>query len=109
MSTLPELFFTGDFDEVVVFEVEKKGYLQDAFVRMPDGFDIKVCFWDPTRLRQDLETDLGLGKRCFAEPGLIVVPAVTVDNMKAAVTQLYEDGFFERLLSLSTRATDEKM
>jgi hypothetical protein len=59
-----------------------------------------VCFWDPVRLTQDFETDRKHGKTCFAEPGLIVVPSVTVANMKAAVSQLYEDGFFKRLQSL---------
>ncbi len=37
------------------------------------------------------------GKICIGEPGLILIPKVTVENMRAAVKELYRSGYFERL------------
>ena len=98
----PVLFFTCDFDERAAWEVEQKGFFEHASVRLPNGVDIQVSFWDPIRLSQDLETDFGRGEICFAELGLIIVPAVTVDNMKAAIAKLSKEGYFERLLTLNS-------
>lgn len=96
----PTLSFTCEFDERTAWEVEQKGYFEHALVRLPDGAEVRVCFWDPVRLAQDLETDTKHGKTCFAEPGVIVLPSVTVDRMKKAVDELYDNGYFDRLRSL---------
>lgn len=94
------LSFSVDFDERAEWEIEMKGWFEHARVHLPDGRTVQVCFWDPERLAQDLATDLKLGKSCLAEPGMIIVPKVTVQNMKAAVEELYQKGFFDRLTEL---------
>jgi hypothetical protein len=93
----PELIFECEFDERAAEEVELKGFFQHAAVCLPDGRRMKLSFWDPVRLAQDLETDLGNGRTCFAEPGLIVVPRVSVENMRRAVSELYRTGYFDHL------------
>lgn len=98
--TEPMLIFTCDFDAQTAFEVEQKGWFEQAVVRLPNGIDVPVSFWDPARLTQDLETDVEHGAFCLAEPGMIIVPKVTKTYMAEAVKQLFEGKYFERLLSL---------
>lgn len=94
------LSFTCDFDERTEWEIQQKGWFEQAVARLPDGSTVPVCFWDPVRLTQDLEADLKSGRSCIAEPGMIVIPEVTVKNMQAAVEELYNAGYFDRLKSL---------
>ena len=94
------LSFTCDFDEKAQWEVQQKGWFDQALVHLSDSSKLRVCFWDPVRLSQDLVTDLNLGRTCIAEPGMIVIPQVTVENMKAAVEELYHRGYFNQLRSL---------
>jgi len=94
------LSFTCDFDERTEWEIQQKGWFEQVVVRLPDGSTVPICFWDPIRLKQDLEADLKSGRSCIAEPGMIVIPQVTVKNMQAAVEELYNRGYFDRLKSL---------
>ena len=48
---------------------------------------------------KDLATEEKLGRVSFAEPGLIIVSRITVDNMKKAVAEQYKRGYFNRLRS----------
>jgi hypothetical protein len=99
--TEPLLSFTCEFDERTAWEVEQKGWFEGAVVVLPNGLRIPISFWDPVRLSQDLESGLKLGEVCIAEPALVVVPKVTYDYMQAAVRQLFEKKYFERLTSLA--------
>jgi len=94
------LSFTFELDERAVWEIQQKGWFEHALVHLPDGSNVPVCFWDPVRLSQDLESDLKFGRSCIGEPGMIIIPQVTVENMKAAVEELYRSGYFDRLRSL---------
>ena len=94
------LSFDCEFDARAEWEIEQKGWFEHGLVHMPDGSSVHVSFWSPGRLAHDLEADLKSGKTCLAEPGMIVVPKVTVENMKAAVEELYQSGYFDRLRSL---------
>jgi len=72
-----------------------------AGVELADGSRYRVFFYDPTRLRQDLEATQD--RRPYrAEPGTIVLPTVTVAAIRQAVERLVEDGFFEHLRPLPT-------
>ena len=93
------LSFSCDLDERAEWEIEQKGWFEHALVLLPDGRSVRVYFWEPRRLAQDLETDLRSGRTCIAEPGMIIIPKVTVANMKAAVEELYHKGYFDRLKS----------
>lgn len=90
------LSFTCDLDERAEWEIQQKGFFEHAVVLLGDGRTLPVSFWDPVRLAQDLETDVRLGGTCIAELGMIIIPKVTVENMKAAVQELQQNGFFDR-------------
>lgn len=85
-----------DFDERAAFEAPAKGWLS-VLVETKDHRHFSVYFCDPVRLQQDLDENIRAGKPYFAEPGLIVVPEVTVDAVQEAVQSLFEQGFFDEL------------
>jgi hypothetical protein len=84
------------FDERAAFEANLKGWLS-AQVELEDGDRYAVYFSDLIRLQQDLEENVKLGKPCFAEPGLIVLPEVTVEAVEGVVQILWNQGFFANL------------
>jgi hypothetical protein len=86
MKTLscPQVIFSEGFDEGAAFEAPLKGWLR-AQVESEDGCRYAVYFSDPMRLQQDLAEEVELGRPCFAEPGLIILPEVTVEAIQDAV------------------------
>lgn len=88
--------FPDEFDDRAAFEMPAKGWLC-AHVEMNDGRQFSVHFTDPVRLQQDLDESVRAGKPYFAEPGLIVLPEVTVETVRTAVQRLYSQGFFDQL------------
>jgi len=93
----PRLVFKVPFDERTAFEIEQKGWCGIAAVEMPNGQRVDVFFYDPVRLAQDLQADIDSGKTCIAEPGMIVIPRITIPNIENAVQQLFREGYFNRL------------
>src|SRR5262249_39516917 len=94
------LLFTCEMDERAEWEIKQKGFFEHVLAHLPDGKTVRVCFWEPVRLSQELEDYLKWGKRCLAEPGMIIIPEVTVPNMEAAVKELYEQDFFAAFVSV---------
>src|SRR5580704_11141725 len=95
----PILMLTTDFDDQAIVEMAWKGWAPAA-VKFSSGKMVEVCFYDPVRLSQDLETERQSGSACIAEPGMIVVPDVTLKNMNDAILQLHKNRFFDRLVPL---------
>ena len=91
----PELIFEGGFDEREEAECRDRGYRSHVWVELANGDRYPAVFYDPVRLRQDLETEFKAGNPCIGEPGLIVVPEVTRKNMEKAICRLVVEGFFE--------------
>ena len=84
-----KVILPSDFDEYS-WEVEKKGWFDFASVEF-DGLMIKLSFYDPIRLKQDIEAELSK-RRVFFEKNMVVVPIVNRDSIEAAVKFLYESG-----------------
>ena len=99
-ANLPMLVFDYDFDEQTAVEAELKGWFEAVTAKLPNGLEVALSFRDPARLSQDLENRVLAGKSCVAEPTLIVIPKVTRANMEDAVTELYMEGFFDRLVAI---------
>ena len=93
----PELHFEHGFDERDQFEARARGYLSHVQVRFNDGSAYDVHFYDCVRLQQDLEEEVAQGKCFIAEPGMIVIPEITLANIERAVIKLNEERFFEAL------------
>src|ERR1700722_7887860 len=96
-ANCPTVQFPPGFDERCEFEMPARGYLSDVTVKGDNGRVYKVYIVDPVRLQQTLEDDAEAGRPFFAEPGMIVVPEVTVESIRKAVTSLWHEGFFQHL------------
>jgi hypothetical protein len=92
----PRVIFPAGFDERAAVEAPFKGWLS-AQVALDDGCRYAVYFSDPMRLQQDVDDAVQNGRPCFAEPGLIIVPEVTVQTIQDAVQFLWKQGFFASL------------
>ena len=79
----------SDFDEYGPI-VEAKGWFAGASVEF-EGRVIELVFYDPTRLKQEIEDDLS-ANRIFYERNIVVVPTVTRESIEASVKFLYESG-----------------
>ncbi len=95
----PILLFPG-FSERDIAEAEMKGYSGHVVVHLPTGPQYTVTFYDPVTLVQNLKVAQESGEVCIGEPGLIVVPSVTLHYMEAAVNQLSQEGYFGHLIPL---------
>ena len=93
----PKIVFPDSFDERSEYEMPLRGCLSHVFVELEDGSRYPVDFIDPVRLAQDLEEYVKSGVPCYAEPGLIVLPEVTVSRIENAVRYLHQHGFFQHL------------
>jgi hypothetical protein len=78
-----------DFDDYG-WEVEAKGWFAAASVEF-DGIMIELLFYDPTRLKREIEEALSKN-RVFFESNIIVVSSVNRDSIEASVKFLYESG-----------------
>jgi hypothetical protein len=92
----PRIIFPEGFDERAAFEAPLKGWL-NAQIELEDGCRYAVYFSDPIRLQQDVDEAVKSAKPCFAEPGLIIVPEVTIKAIQDAVQFLWKQGFFAYL------------
>lgn len=92
----PRVIFPEGFDERAALEIPLKGWLK-AQVELEDSCRYDVYFSDLIRLQQDVDEEVKSGRPCFAEPGLIVVPEVTVRTIQEAVQFLWTQSFFAHL------------
>ena len=104
-SRKPELIFEGGFDEREAVECRDRGYRSHVWVNLANGERYPVVFYDSVRLQQDLKDEEKSGSPFIAEPGLIVLPEVTRENMEKAVCRLADDGFFEALRPMTHGST----
>lgn len=82
-----KVILPSDFDEYGK-EVEAKGWFPGASVEF-DGLVIDLLFYDPTRLRQEMEQALSTN-RVFFERNIVVVPTVSRESIETSVKFLYE-------------------
>ncbi len=88
--------FEYGFDERDQYEAEARGYRSHVWAELDDGSRHPLTFYDVTRLSQTLEDERSSGRLFVAEPGLVVLPAVTRVNMEDAARTLASEGFFSR-------------
>ena len=99
-----EVHFPADYDRQSEYETPMRGYLSGIVVEFANGRRYQLFFYDPVRLRQDLEVEAANGRAYVAEPGMIVLPEVTTEAIRQAVQGLVRDGFFEHLKPIESTA-----
>jgi hypothetical protein len=98
----PKLLFPS-YSERDLIEAEMKGHCGPLVVCLPSTKQFEVNFYDPATLAQNLEVGQKSGEVCIGEPGLIIIPSVTVHYMQEAVNQLYREGYFDHLSPLKQK------
>jgi len=84
-----ELVWPADFDDYA-WEVECKGWFPGLGIVI-EGEVIQLTIYDPVRLGQDIEMELGLyGSSMFRR--VIVVDTVTRENIEKAIAGLAKRG-----------------
>ncbi len=95
-GTPAKLVFVCGFTERDAFEAHCRGYRSHVLVEVDDQL-YPVFFYDPVRLQQELQASTAKGDPYVAEPGMIVVPEITLAAMQTAVEKVHKEGFFEHL------------
>jgi hypothetical protein len=91
----PRLVFAYDLDE---HDLAPQGHRGDVVVQFANGEAFPVYFYESTTVCEELEDRKKWGFGCFvAPPGLVVIPEISVPNMKSAVSELIEIGYFDHL------------
>ena len=104
LDDYPRLIFEPPLDDRTRDEAWQRGWLGHAKVEQRDGSVYPVVFYDVVRLGQDLVDEVASGRGCIADPGLIVIPEVTLENMTVAVRRLTREGFFDAVVPLPEKA-----
>lgn len=97
MNQTCELLLPADFDARAEYEAEQRGLLDYVKIRFTDGSTYSVCFFTPSRIAVELDAVRQAGEACVADPGLIIVPAITRSELEKAVNFLASVGYFGRL------------
>ena len=74
----------------------QRGYLDGCRVSY-NGRLFPIFFVDQTRLGQEFDRNKRDGHPFFAEPGLVVVEEVTLDNLLKTVEALAGEGYFDEM------------
>jgi hypothetical protein len=99
-SSSAKLVFAPCVSERTILEARDRGYLSHVLAEV-DGHCYPVFFYDPVRLGQDLQESAKSGWPIIADPGMIVLPDLTLEAMENAVQRLSQQGFFEHLVPLT--------
>ena len=91
-----KIILPDGFDDRRRFETPLRGYLSDVVVELEDSHRYAVYFIDPIRLQQDLDEAVKSGRHFLAEPGMIVLPQVTLEAINETVHQLCREKYFEK-------------
>lgn len=94
MDSEYKIIMPDRFDKQAEYEMTLKGYLEGVTVLSKDGTKFPLCFIDPGRVSQELDLSVQRGRQFYAEPGLIVIPVVTMEAIKKAIDKLWKEGFF---------------
>lgn len=105
--SVSKLVFVRDFSEREAAEARDRGYLSHVLVEIDGSRLYPVVFYDPVRLQQDVDESARHGRPFVADPGMIVLPDVTIEAMQQAVQQLCQEGYFDYLAAIDRERLSE--
>jgi hypothetical protein len=92
----PKLIFPNEWSERAESEMFSRGYV-DLIVELAHGQRYQIVFYDPIRLSQTITSSFQNGDVVFAEPNLLVIPELTIDNIQKAIAELSKSRFYTYL------------
>src|SRR5215212_7951824 len=100
MMTQYELILPEGFDERREEEMQLRGYLSQVVVQLETGRKYALFFVDPVRLESELDDVVRMGDSCMAEVGMVILPEVTMKNIRAAIDSLVTRKYFDYFRAL---------
>jgi hypothetical protein len=100
-NPFPRLVFEYGFDEREAQEAKDRGFRNHVYLEFENSVCFQISFYDPIALQQEVERGAATGTPCVAEPGMVVIPVITLDHMRAAARQLILEGFFDSFRPIS--------
>ncbi len=95
----PRLVFVYDVHE---YDMAPYGYRGDVVVEFANGDSFPIYFYEAAGVQEELEDRKKSGFGSFvSEPGLVIIPKITLESMKTVVAILVEIGHFEHLVPIS--------
>jgi hypothetical protein len=93
----PRLVFEYDLSEPIA----PNGFRGDVALEMVKGEKYPLYFFDLFAIQAEIRSRIEHGMGQFvAEPGMVTLPEITESQMKAAVAELIEIGYFDHLKPL---------
>jgi hypothetical protein len=105
----PRLLFEYGFDEREAYEANARGFRGHVTVEFETGERFPLSFYDPVALQQEVQNGMKWGYVCVAEPGMVVLPEITIANMCAAVARLVTEGYFNYFRPLDNDAANKAL
>jgi len=102
MGTGFTFHFPPEFDDRAEYEMALKGHLGGGQVELADGRRFPLFLFDPVRLSQESESAAGDGDPVVAEPGMVVIPDVTRENILRAIDRLIAQRFFDHMKPITS-------
>jgi len=93
----PKLKLADEFGERDEEEMGARGWFY-AEVELENGKIYGLNFYHPVRLKQEFESTIEIGKPCLYEFNIILVPEVTIENIRKSIHYLYQLGYFKFIL-----------
>jgi hypothetical protein len=90
----PRLVLPEEYDDLDWSQITEKGWFE-AEVELENSGKYKLNYYDPIRLKQDIDYYLSKGERYFDLPNLVVLPEITLNTIKESIRSLWEKGSFE--------------
>lgn len=99
----PRLVFQHELDDG--YGIAPRGFRTDVTVEISHEVAFPVAFYEAISLCEELQARTKWGFGCFvAEPGLVVIPEISVASMKATVLELISIGYFQHLRPVANSA-----
>ncbi len=101
-AEFPRLVFSHELDNG--YGIAPHGYRSDVTFELCKGVGFPVAFYEATAICEELQAREKHGLGAFvAEPGLLVVPTISIESMKIVVKELVEIGYFTHLLPIGQK------
>ena len=98
MIEIVDVVFRGEAADPELWDTNVRGYCSQVFVRFNNQNCYQLDFYEPVRLRQEIDGEVAGRKEIRADPQLVVIPEITLRWMIHAVQRLFATGyFFERV------------
>ena len=102
----PRLVFIHELDNG--YGIAPQGYRSDVTLELQKGVAFPVAFYEAAAVCEELQARSKHGFGAFvAEPGLVIVPKITAENMKTVAKELVETGYFKQLLPMQEEAANK--